>query len=176
VHCCGNVPALQSIVWTGCCAGGARVGLWQSPESFLHHKSLIRFAVDPSCLSRRCLPSSKAAFFFPTGLVTAVLWAAAGAALTSLGFSFWHPAGEDPKSHSMATRAMKTPMSEQRLKTPCMTETCSPRTSWPTRQSSQSALCAQLYSTHPLRGEWAQRGRESGTVPTVAPPGETGCG
>lgn len=57
--------------------------------------------------------------------------------------------GEDQKSPSMATQAMKTPTSEQRLKIRCMTKTCSPQTSWPTRQSSRSALCARPYSTEP---------------------------
>lgn len=127
----------------------AHLGLQQSPRRCLCNQS-----IDPFCLIPRCLPSSKAAFAFP---LTSCQGYSAGCSRSSCdlsGFSFSQPAGEDQKSHSMATQAMKTPTSEQRLKIPCMTETCSPRTSWPTRQSSQSALCAQLYSTRPRCGKW----------------------
>lgn len=56
------------------------------------------------------------------------------------------PPEEDPKSRSTASWATRTPTAELRSRTPCTTATFSPRTSWPARQSSPSAQCAQLYS------------------------------
>lgn len=53
---------------------------------------------------------------------------------------------KDLKYPSMAMLAMKTPMEERRLKTPCMTVISSPQTSWPTSLNSQSAQSAQPYS------------------------------
>lgn len=106
-------------------------------------------SVEPFCLIPRCLPSSKAHLSFP---LSSCQGCSAGYSRSSCdlsGFSLRHPAGEDQKSPSMATRATKTPTSEQHLKILCMTGTCSPRTSWPTRRSSQSARCARLYSTVP---------------------------
>lgn len=54
--------------------------------------------------------------------------------------------GKDPKYLLMAMLATRTPMDEQRLKTPCMTVISSPQTSWPMSPSLRSAQFAQLYS------------------------------